>query len=58
MSFKQSMWMEQAEYTETSGNHPKEKNTTFTARRKFEMKKAKVVGSRTAENCVWKLALL
>jgi hypothetical protein len=48
--------MEQAEYTETSENHPEEKNTTFTARRKFEMKKVKVDGC-IAENCLWKLVL-
>ena len=42
--------MEQAEYSETSRNHPKGKSTTFTKRRKFEMKKAKVAGNRAAEN--------
>ena len=43
--------MEQAEYSETSENHLKEKNTTFSTRRKIEIKKAKVVCNRTAENC-------
>jgi hypothetical protein len=39
------MWMEQAEDSEKSENRTKEKNTTFTTRRKFEIKKAKVVGN-------------
>jgi len=43
--------MEQAEHSETSENHPEGKNTTFSTRRKFEIKKAKVVGTSTAENC-------
>jgi len=49
--------MEQLEYSETSGNHPKGKNTTFSTRPKFEIKKAKVVGTSTGEKCGLSLPL-